>query len=47
MNGLLSIVCVASFFAVGIVAAALVWAMLIEARPLREEERDEWFGERR
>lgn len=46
MNGLLFIVCVASF-AAGIIAAAVVWALLIEARPLSEDERDEWFGERR
>lgn len=43
MNVLLSIMCVA----MGIVGAAVVWALLIEARPLSEDERDEWFGERR
>jgi hypothetical protein len=43
MNVLLSVLC----FASGIIAGAVVWALLIEARPLREEERDEWFGEGR
>lgn len=46
MNVLLSIVCVAAF-AAGIVAVARVWAVFIEARPLSEDERDEWFGGRR
>lgn len=46
MNGLLFIVCFAAF-AAGIIAAAVVWGRLIEARPLSEDERDEWFGERR